>query len=225
MSFPEFPNSARLRGLRHKDPSLPAPYLSHPRWTAAGRSSGRRRRRRCRFGSGRGDRARTRWAAMLSRCSLASQPSSTGSRDGQGGEKRRERSGEGGDRESLQRKSRPSLPTAPPGRRRRFWVSGNINFVFAQEQSKAGGWVRGCSHPPGCLHAPAIAISRGKKKKKKRESVKKSRATHTTTSVLCNRVPSPPQSRKVAQGIASLREEPRERRVKYPPQHLPPHLS
>lgn len=145
-------------------PSLPPPYLSRPRWTAAGRSSGRRRRRRCRFGSGRGDRARTRRAAGLSRCSLASQPSSTGSREGQGGEKRTERGGEGGDRESLQRKSRPSPPTAPPARRRRFWVSGNINFVFAQGQSKVGGWVRGCTHPPGCLHAPAIAISREKKK-------------------------------------------------------------
>lgn len=221
MSFPKFPNSARLRGLGHKDPSLPPPYLSRPRWTAAGRSSGRRRRRRCRFGSGRGDRAGTRRAAVLSRCSLASQPSPTGSREGQGGEKRRERGSEGGDRESLQRKSRPSPPTAPPGRWRRFWVSGNINFVFAQEQNEVGGWVRGCTHPPGCLHAPAIATTRGKKKEKERESVKKSRATHTTTSVLCNRVLSPAQSRKVAQGIASLREEPRGRRVKYPPPSPP----
>lgn len=136
ISFPKIPISARLRGLGHKDPSLPPPYLSRPRWTAAGRSSGRRRRRRCHFGSGRGDRARTRRAAVLSRCCPASQPSSTRCREGQGGGKRRERGGEGGDRESLQRKSRPSPPTAPPGRGRRFWVSGKINFVFAQERSK-----------------------------------------------------------------------------------------
>lgn len=39
------------------------------------------------------------------------EPRRAGRREGQG------RGGEGGDRESLQRKSRPSPPTAPPGRR------------------------------------------------------------------------------------------------------------
>lgn len=220
--FPQIPKFRSSPKSGHKNPSLPPPYLSLPRWTAAGRSSGRRRRRRCRFGSGRGDRARTRRAARLSRCSPASQPSSTGSREGQGGEKRRERGGEGGDRESLQRKSRPSPPTAPPGRRRRFWVSGNINLCLHRTKAK---WEAGRADAPiprDVFMLPPLPSLGEKRKKKKRESVKKSQATHTT-SVLCNTVPSPPQSRKVAQSIASLQKsrEGDESNILHPPPSPP----
>lgn len=212
MSFPRFPSrftSARgVGGLGHKDPPFPRPYLSRPRWTGAGRSCGRRRRRRCRFGSGRGDRARTRRAAVLPRCSPDSQPSPSGSREGQGGEgrrERRERGGEGGERESLRRKSRPSPPTAPPERGRPAGTATGIwglsePSVLCLHRGKAkvwgcvegwGGWGGGGVRlrAPRSRHFQLSGKTKPKQKPTKNR-LKNSRANGYTTSVFCNRVPS-----------------------------------
>lgn len=104
-------------------------------------------------------------------------------------------------------------PAGTPGAILGLWEQKFSACTGAKQSGGLGAQMRPSPGVSSCSRRCHLSGKKKENKKKKRESVKKSRATHTSTSALCNGVSSPPQSRKVAQGTASLRR----RRVKYPP--------